>query len=73
MHVGPLSMQGRSLLDAVEMAYAKEVYVRNESVIQGKQHNLVKAFYVASQHFQDKVKSSSHYSIWRPVSCLLIS
>lgn len=49
-------MQGRSLLDAMEMAYAKEVYVRNESVIQGKQHNLVKAFYSASQHFQDKVK-----------------
>jgi len=59
MHVGPLSMQGRSLLDAVEMAYAKEVYVRNESMIQGKQHNLVKAFHAASQHFQDKVKNSA--------------
>ena len=58
MRVGSLSMQGRSLLDAVEMAYAKEVYLRNESVIQGKQHNLVKAFHGANQHFQDKVKST---------------
>ena len=56
MHIGPLSMQGRSVLDAVEMAYAREVYLHNEAVIQRKQHSLVDAFYNVSQQFQDKVR-----------------
>ena len=55
MHIGPLSMQGRSVLDAVEMAYAREVYLHNEAVIQGKQHSLVEAFCNVSKKFQDKV------------------
>ena len=48
-------MQGRSVLDAVEMAYAKEVYSHNEAAIKGQQHSLVDAFYNVSQQFQDKV------------------
>ena len=48
-------MQGRSVLDAVEMAYAREVYLHNEAVIQKKQHSLVDAFCNVSQQFQDKV------------------
>ena len=51
----PLSMQGRSALDAVAMAYAREVYVRNESSLQGLTHNLVTAFHNASSKFVDKV------------------
>lgn len=54
----PLSMHGRSALDAVEMAYAREVYVRNESTLQGLSHSLVTAFHNASTNFVDKV------SIW---------
>ena len=56
MHIGPLSMQGRSVLDAVEMAYAREVYLYNEAVIQNKQHSIVDGFYNVSQQFQDKVR-----------------
>lgn len=55
MHTTPLSMQGRSALDAVAMAYAKEVYIRNESQLQGLSHNLVTTFHDASLKFVDKV------------------
>ena len=48
-------MQGRSALDAVAMAYAREVYVSNESVLQGLSHSLVTAFHAASAGFVDKV------------------
>ena len=58
MHTTPLSMQGRSALDAVAMAYAKEVYIRNESHLQGLSHNLVTAFHEASLKFVDKVLQS---------------
>ena len=51
-------MQGRSVLDAVEMAYAREVYLHNEAVIQGKQHSLVEAFCNVSKRFQDTVRKS---------------
>jgi len=44
------------VLDAVEMAYAREVYLHNEAVIQGKQHSLVEAFCNVSKKFQDKVQ-----------------
>ena len=55
VHSTPLSMHGRSALDAVAMAYAREVYVRNESQLQGLSHNLVNAFHEASLKFVDKV------------------
>lgn len=48
-------MQGRSGLDAVAMAYAKEVYMRNEAQLQGLSHNLVTTFHEASLKFLDKV------------------
>ncbi len=50
-------MHGRSALDAVAMAYAREVYIRNESQLQGLSHNLVNAFQEASLKFVDKVRS----------------
>ena len=49
-------MHGRSGLDAVAMAYAREVYVRNEAKLQGLSHSLVTAFHQASSRFLDKVK-----------------
>ena len=55
MHTTPLSMQGRSGLDAVAMAYAREVYIRNESQLQGLSHNLITTFHNASLKFVDKV------------------
>ena len=58
MHTTPLSMHGRSALDAVGMAYAREVYVRNESRLQGLSHNLVTTFHEASKNFVDKVSES---------------
>ena len=48
-------MHGRSALDAVGMAYAREVYVRNESTLQGLPHSLVTTFHNASTSFVDKV------------------
>ena len=54
-------MQGRSVLDAVEMAYAREVYLHNEAVIQKKQHSLVDAFCNVSQQFQDKVRPTERF------------
>ena len=51
----PLSMHGRSSLDAVAMAYAREVYVRNEAQLQGLSHSLITAFHQASASFPDKV------------------
>lgn len=57
MHTTPLSMHGRSALDAVAMAYAREVYIRNESQLQGLSHNLVTTFHDASLKFVDKVTS----------------
>ena len=48
-------MHGRSALDAVGMAYAREVYVRNESKLQGLSHNLVTTFHETSKGFVDKV------------------
>ena len=52
----PLSMHGRSGLDAVAMAYAREVFVRNEAKLQGLSHSLVTTFQQASTSFPDKVE-----------------
>ena len=57
MQVTPLSMHGRSALDAVGMAYAREVYIRNEAELQGLSHSLVTTFHDASTKFVDKVSN----------------
>ena len=49
-------MHGRSGLDAVAMAYAREVFVRNEAKLQGLSHSLVTTFHQASSSFLDKVR-----------------
>ena len=69
MQATPLSMHGRSALDAVGMAYAREVYIRNEAELQGLSHSLVTTFHDASTKFVDKVsnmKSNSliHTFLW---------
>ena len=48
-------MHGRSALDAVGMAYAREVYIRNEAELHGLSHSLVTTFHDASTKFVDKV------------------
>ena len=53
----PLSMHGRSALDAVAMAYAREVYVRNEATLQGLSHSFVTTFHNASTKFAGQVRS----------------
>ena len=60
MQATPLSMHGRSALDAVGMAYAREVYIRNEAKLQGLSHSLVTTFHDASTKFVDKVTSFVH-------------
>lgn len=55
MQATPLSMHGRSALDAVGMAYAREVYIHNEAELQGLSHSLVTTFHDASTKFVDKV------------------
>ena len=57
MQATPLSMHGRSALDAVGMAYAREVYIRNEAKLQGLSHSLVTTFHDASTKFVDKVSN----------------
>ena len=56
MQANPLSMHGRSALDSVGMAYAREVYIRNEAELQGLSHVLVTTFHDASTKFVDKVR-----------------
>lgn len=63
----PLSLQGRTALDAVGMAYAREVYIRNESVLDGHPRSLITAFYDISRNFSDKNIAES----WTLVKTLL--
>ena len=51
-------MHGRSGLDAVAMAYAREVFVRNEAKLQGLSHSLIITFHQASIAFPNKVSSA---------------
>ena len=50
-------MHGRSGLDAIAMAYAREVFVRNEAKLQGLSHSLITTFHQASTAFPNKVSS----------------
>lgn len=59
----PLSMHGRSALDAVAMAYAREVYVRNEAALQGLSHSFVTTFHDASTKFVDQVRWTSYLTL----------
>ena len=58
MQVTPLSMHGRSALDAVGMAYAREIFIRNEATLKGLSHSLVTTFHDASTKFLDKVSQN---------------
>ncbi|CAI8034729.1 Nuclear pore complex protein Nup93 [Geodia barretti] len=63
----PLSMHGRSGLDAVAMAYAREVFVRNEAKLQGLTHSLITTFHQASIAFPNK----SVHDCWSLVKALV--
>ena len=59
MHSTPLSLHGKSILDAVAMAYARELFIRNESKLRELSCDLVNAFHNASLKFADKVGAIS--------------
>ncbi|XP_062501933.1 nuclear pore complex protein Nup93-like isoform X2 [Corticium candelabrum] len=59
----PLAHHGRSGLDAVEMSYARQVYIHNEKKMNDLPHVLVHAFRNASEKFSDQ----EIYDCW----CLL--
>ena len=71
--------QASSGMDAVEMAYSREVYARNEKVKDGLKEDLVTKFCSTMEQFQDKVGVTLQYPhIWGPqcwgatYSCLQI-
>ncbi|XP_072013036.1 nuclear pore complex protein Nup93-like [Amphiura filiformis] len=50
-----VSMEGRSAMDSMEMAYARQVYVYNDSVVHGGvRPNLIQLFEHVGQQFEDK-------------------
>lgn len=63
-------MHGRSGLDSVAMAYAREVFICNEAKLQGLSHSLVTTFHQASNGFLDKVMLDmvTHLSITEHLS-----
>ncbi|XP_058967670.1 nuclear pore complex protein Nup93 [Pocillopora verrucosa] len=50
-----LSLQGRSALDATEQAYARQVYIHNEALIQSARHNIVDGFTALIDRFEDPI------------------
>lgn len=50
-----LNMQGRSALDATELAYARQVYIHNEALIQSQRHSIVNGFLELSDRFDDPI------------------
>ena len=51
-----INMPGRSAMDNVEMAYARQVYIYNDHVIQGGiQPSLVEMFSEVAEKIDDKV------------------
>ena len=58
MHSTPLSLHGKSVLDAVAMAYAREVFLINESKLQELSHDVINTFHKASVKFADKVEQN---------------
>lgn len=63
-----VSLQGRSNLDNVEMAYARQVYVYNEQVIQGSiRPSLVDMFLEVANKLDDK----NVINLWEMVKCMV--
>ncbi|XP_020602897.1 nuclear pore complex protein Nup93-like [Orbicella faveolata] len=50
-----LNLQGRSALDATELAYARQVYIHNEALIQSARHNIVDGFLEMTDRFGDPI------------------
>lgn len=50
-----LSLQGRSALDATELAYARQVYIHNEALLQSARHNIVDGFLTLIDRFEDPI------------------
>lgn len=64
----PVSMHGRSNLDNVEMAYARQVYVYNEHIVAGSiRPSLVDMFLEVAKKIDDK----QVIELWRMVKCMV--
>lgn len=64
----PVSIQGRSNLDNIEMAYARQVYVYNEHVIAGSlRPSLVDMFLEVAKKIDDK----QVIELWEMVKCMI--
>lgn len=50
-----LNLQGRSALDATELAYARQVYIHNEALILSARHNIVDGFMELTDRFDDPI------------------
>ena len=63
--------QRSSGMDAIEMAYSREVYARNEKVKDGLKEDLITKFCSSMEQFQDKVRAIGEYiHLWH--ICLLV-
>ncbi|KAL5021935.1 hypothetical protein ScPMuIL_001090 [Solemya velum] len=64
----PVTMQGRSNLDNIEMGYARQVFVYNEQVVQGSiRPSLVDMFLDVARKFDDKNVTD----LWELVKCMV--
>lgn len=50
-----LNLQGRSALDATELAYARQVYIHNEALILSARHNIIDGFMELTDRFDDPI------------------
>lgn len=50
-----LTLQGRSALDATELAYARQIYIHNEALIQSARHNVVDGFLEITDRLEDPI------------------
>ncbi|XP_065827806.1 nuclear pore complex protein Nup93-like [Oscarella lobularis] len=63
----PLSRQGRSSLNNVEIAYARQIFIRNENAMNGFQHSLVHELRDIAEKFNDK----DIHDCWRLLAQML--
>ena len=59
MHSTPLSLHGKSALDAMAMSYAVAVYNRNDARLKELPYDMVATCHSASATFVDKVRYSA--------------
>eukprot|EP00057_Strongylocentrotus_purpuratus_P013802 XP_011668276.1 PREDICTED: nuclear pore complex protein Nup93-like [Strongylocentrotus purpuratus] len=63
-------IEGRSAMDSMEMAYARQVYIYNDKVVKGgMKPNLISLFEEMAQQFEDKVRWGSSIAIYSDHNC----